>query len=283
MSTSTIFLLLSVILLTGCVSMTKPIQYPQNNIANTISISSKKIENPLEATAGDYYISDSQISVGGASNITSNPNASMFGLIGFGITISIDKTKNYNVISKSSLNAPIKFDQLLQQKIKTELNKEPDSDILTLLNSNQEAHIKLTPSARIDVTDQENIRTSYTVSSSFKNAAENNKNTKRTYYYLSSKKAPLAKWTSNNNAMFHETANQAYSAITKALLLDIQNKIPFASVAPNPNMACKSKLTTNMSTLYNLNLIESPTDLCIAVARNHKNEILHNMLFIIEP
>ncbi|UOG17256.1 hypothetical protein MP622_12200 [Acinetobacter sp. PK01] len=77
-------LVTTTLIITGCTT-TKSIKYPANGQNTTISVSSDQISAMTESGAGDYFISDSQITVGDASKATSNPAAGAFGLIGVGI------------------------------------------------------------------------------------------------------------------------------------------------------------------------------------------------------
>ena len=65
-------LLATTFIITGCTT-TKSIKYPVHGQNTTISVSSEQISAMTESGAGDYFISDSQITVGDASKATSNP------------------------------------------------------------------------------------------------------------------------------------------------------------------------------------------------------------------
>ena len=101
-------------LVTGCAT-TKSIKYPTAGQQTALSVSSEQMSSMTEAVAGDYFIKDSQIMVGDISNLSSSQASSMFGLVGLGVAIAIDKTKNGSAIEKSTLNKPIKFDQETEQ------------------------------------------------------------------------------------------------------------------------------------------------------------------------
>ena len=55
-----------------------------------------------ESGAGDYFIKDSQILVGDSSNASASPVSGMFGLIGVGVAMAIDKTQIVQPLKKLS-------------------------------------------------------------------------------------------------------------------------------------------------------------------------------------
>ncbi|MGE8552101.1 MAG: hypothetical protein ACN6NN_14470, partial [Acinetobacter calcoaceticus] len=141
-------LLISTLLFTGCAT-TKSIQYPAAGKQTSISVSSEQLSSMTESGAGDYFVKDSQILVGDSSNASASPVSGMFGLIGVGVAMAIDKNANSSTIEKSSLNQPIKFDQLIQQKITDSFTQNKADTTLKLLGLNQASEVKIVPYSRL--------------------------------------------------------------------------------------------------------------------------------------
>jgi hypothetical protein len=267
--------LMGSIFLTGCVS-TKPIQYPASGSNTTISVSSESSTYIKESVAGDYFINDSQIIVGDASNTSTNVASGMFGLIGVGVAISIDKKLNGSAISKSTIKQPIKFDQLVQQKINTALAANQTDSSLKLLVSDQLADIKIVPFARISFSEKPNVKVIYGLKAQLKNSADNNASAKRFYNYVSLSKMPLEQWDSNNNAAFMQTADKAFEALSQVLVMDIQHQLNLDTVSDSKQKTCVADRA-----IGDIYFIESPDHLCIAAVK-FKNKTLTDRLLIIE-
>lgn len=267
--------LLGSIFLTGCVS-TKPIQHPASGSNSTISVSSEPITFINESAAGDYFINDSQIIVGDASNASSNVVSNMFGLVGVGIAISIDKKLNSTAISKSTIKQPIKFDQLVQQKINTALAANQTDSSLKLLTSNQLADIKVVPFSRISFSEKPNVKVIYGLKAQFKNSADNNTSAKRFYNYVSLNKMPLEQWDNNNNAVFMQTADKAFEVLSQILVMDIQHQLNLDTISDSNQKTCVAD-----KAIGDIYFIESPDHLCVAAIK-FKNKTLTDRLLIIE-
>ncbi len=270
------FLATSIILMTGCAT-TKSIQYPLNGKNTTVSVSSEQISAMTESGGGDYFINGSQITVGDASNALSNPTSGMFGLIGVGVATAIDKKANGSAISQSSLNKAIKFDALVNQKINDALDSNQVDSSLKVLAINQPSEIKIIPYSRISFKEKPDINIGFGIKSQFKNSMDNNASTKRLYSYISTKKAPLTDWGKNDNALFFDAANTAFTALSKVLVLDMQHQLQLESFDENKQKNCKKSVEMN-----NLNFISAPNDLCIAVFKTNKNQAFQNIVFVVE-
>ena len=123
MNNKNVMAMVIAIMISGC-STVKPMQYPLNGKNTTISVSSAQISALTESGSGDYFIKDSQITVGDAANLSNSVLGNgTLGLIGVGIATAIDKQRNGSAISSSSLNTPIKFDQMLTEQIKLSLSQ----------------------------------------------------------------------------------------------------------------------------------------------------------------
>jgi hypothetical protein len=171
-------LITTTLIITGCTT-TKSIKYPANGQNTTISVSSDQISAMTESGAGDYFISDSQITVGDASKATSNPAAGAFGLIGVGIATTIEKSANASAISKSSLKQAIKFDELTNTKINQAQKENAVDPSLKILQINQTSEIKVVPYARISFKEKPLVSVNFGLKTEFKNSADNQSSAKR--------------------------------------------------------------------------------------------------------
>lgn len=224
-----------------------------------------------ESGSGDHFINDSQIIVGDATNASGGTISTSFGLIGVGIATAIDKTNNYNVIKKSSLYSPIKFDAMINQK----LQKAITSDELSakLGGKNPSADIKIVPYARMSFKDKPLVKTSYGMFVRFKNSADN-KEVKKSYVYTPKEPFALTDLEANGNALFIENADKAFTALAKVFVLDSQNKIDYASSNLNQDSCLNS---TSGEVVY----VNTPQDICLNVAYL-KNKPIVNSLLITE-
>lgn len=270
-----IVLLISAISLAGCASTpSKPAQF--NAQGGGISVSPDPISSMTESGGGDYFVPNSQITVGGARNATNNKAASMFGLIGVGIAMSIDKTSNNSAISKSGLDKPIKFDDLVNGKI-TKAIDDGKFGTYRLSKTAQPQNIDVKPYARIALNDRQKSIVTFGYRVNFKNAL-NNKDSKRFYNFIAKNKYPLSgenSWDANNNQLFNDTANKAFDALTEVLALDTQNKLDFYQFNADKQKECQTDETQN------LKFITSPESLCIGVFQL-KNSVMSQSISVIE-
>lgn len=255
---------------TGCVS-TEIIKYPNLNTKQTISISNQQISAWNEAGVGDYLIKDSQIIIGDASNISSNNITPLFGLIGLGITTVVDKNNNKNLINDSFLNKAIKFDKLVSEKFKS--NIESGKLNATLLEEGQTSDITITPFSRLSFKNSPIVTAKFTYLVRFTDPKTQRKQ-KKTYTYFSKEKSSLNYWEANNNELFINNTNQAFDILTKVLILDMQNKLDVKKIKSSQQEKCKNEFTTS-TTVF----IESPENLCIGVIL-FQNKIFPNNIFI---
>lgn len=269
-------LITSTIIFTGCAT-TKSIQYPAKGSNTTLSVSSEQISAMTESGGGDYFIEGSQITVGDASNVLSNPASGMFGLIGVGVATAIDKRNNGAAVDKSNLKQAIKFDKIVNEKVILTLEQDSTTGSFKILALNQTADIKIVPFARLSFREKPDVTAIFGLKTEFKNAADNNSSTKRLYNYISQKKAPLSQWDMNNNEMFFKHTHQAFDALSSVLSLDIQHKLNLETASEIKQRECKS-----IPTLSHLTFIETPENLCVGVLKNNKGKVFQNMVFVIE-
>ncbi len=128
---------------------------------------------------------------------------------------------NSSAIEKSSLNQPIKFDQLINQKINDSLAKNKADPTLKLLSLNQASEIKIVPYSRLSFREKPIVKVNFGLKTQFKNAADNNADTKRLYHYVSKERISLAEWEAQNNLLFMKKADQAFSALSQVFTLDL--------------------------------------------------------------
>lgn len=266
----------TVIFLTGCAT-TKSMQYPVSGSSSTVSVSSEQISSMTESGGGDHFINNSQITVGDASRALNNPASNMFGLIGVGVATAIDKRNNASAIEKSSLNQAIKFDQLVHQKIQNALSSNQIDPSLKVLAINQISDIKVTPYSRISFINKPDVSVAFSLKAQFKNAADNNANTKRIYHYVKEKKATLSEWDNNKNAMYLKDADTAFTALAKVLVLDMQHQINIDKLSESKQKTCK--VSGQLNHYY---YIESPDDLCIGVFQTNKGVSSPYFVFVVE-
>ncbi len=277
MNNKNIVAMVITIMISGC-SAIKPMQYPLNGKNTTISVSSAQISALTESGSGDYFIKDSQITVGDAANLSNSVLGNgTLGLIGVGIATAIDKQRNASAISSSSLNTPIKFDQMLTEQIKLSLSQNQTDQTLKILELNKDAEIKVVPFARISFSQQPKIMISFAMHTRFKNALDNHKETKRTYHYFSTYTAPLTAWGENNNALFHQKATTAYTDIAKIFVLDIQNQLNVNKLSLSEQNRCQTQFKTT-----GYSFIDNPNQLCIAVLKNPKGQVIESNIYVFE-
>lgn len=261
-------------LFTGCNSVT-PIQYPSASATKTLSVSSK-VEHNSRNVAGEHYITNSQILVSGKTNTTSTIGATAFGLIGAAATIAIDNAANHKAINKSSLNQPIRFDQLLTQNLKNEINQASNQNT-QVLDLNQNADIKISPYAALSFASKPNVSSDYGVVSEFKNSANNDKKAKREYVFVSKNNIfSLAELEANNNLVFMQNANKAFDLISKAIVLDINHQFSVNEFDAEKQNKCQ---TANAGFLF---FLKTPDDSCIGVTKTSKGEVYTNTIFVVE-
>ncbi|MGF2880721.1 hypothetical protein VSN93_11725 [Acinetobacter johnsonii] len=269
-------LLATTFVITGCTT-TKSIKYPVHGQNTTISVSSEQISAMTESGAGDYFISDSQITVGDASKATSNPAASAFGLIGMGIATAIEKNTNASAISKSSLKQAIKFDDLTNAKINQAQAEHIFDPSLKILAINQASEIKVVPYARISFKETPLVSVNFGLKTEFKNSASNQSSAKRFYSYMSKTSVPLSEWDSSNNALFNQKADQAFNALAKAFILDAQHQLNLSVFSETKQKTCQ-----NNKDGQNLSFLEAPEDICIGVLKDKKGKTFEGLLFVVE-
>lgn len=262
------------LLLTGCVAV-KPIAFPQKEQSRTLSISSEAISGMTEAANGDYFISDSQITVGDARNTTETLGSGSLGLLGFGIATILDKSGNASAISNSSLKQAIKFDQIVNEKLKAHLNSVKASENLKLLNNNQVADIKVVPYARISLKDKARMTTTFNLKAEFKNSADNNASSKRIYVFSNLHTAPLSEWDANNNQVFLKEANNAYDTLTHVLALDIEHQLNFNVQDDSRQSQCQA-----LYPIKGMIYLGSPEHLCIGVFKSNKGQVFQNIVSV---
>ncbi|MFT4020336.1 MAG: hypothetical protein QM666_02335 [Acinetobacter sp.] len=273
MKINVFLVLLTTVIFTGCVT-TKPIRYATTN-QQTITVSSEQISAMTESGAGDYFIKDSQITVGDARNATSSPVSGMFGLVGVGIATAIDKKSNSNAIEKSTLNRPITFDKFVKNQVNELMSQKSSSNSSHLLTNDPTADIKLVPFSRLSLREKSWMNVHFGMKSHFKNAADQNASTKRFYQYIGKNRATQSEWEANNNALFMQKADQAFTALSEAFVLDLQQKLKLNSFNPEKQAICQKTLES-----INIFYIDSPENLCIGVSKTTKGKVLETTLFV---
>ncbi|MDC4729105.1 hypothetical protein OHV87_19875, partial [Acinetobacter baumannii] len=254
-------LLISTLLFTGCAT-TKSIQYPAAGKQTSLSVSSEQLSSMTESGAGDYFIKDSQILVGDSSNASASPVSGMFGLIGVGVAMAIDKNANSSAIEKSSLNQPIKFDQLIHQKITDSLTQNKADPTIKLLDLNQASEVKIVPYSRLSFREKPIVKVNFGLKTQFKNAADNNADTKRLYHYVSKDRISLAEWEAQNNLLFMKKADQAFSALSQVFTLDLQHQLNLKAFDESKQKNCKTNADTSL-----VSFIQTPDNLCVGVVK----------------
>ncbi|HFG6938342.1 hypothetical protein [Acinetobacter baumannii] len=269
-------LLISTLLFTGCAT-TKSIQYPAAGKQTSLSVSSEQLSSMTESGAGDYFIKDSQILVGDSSNASASPVSGMFGLIGVGVAIAIDKNANSSAIEKSSLNQPIKFDQLIHQKITDSLTQNKADPTIKLLDLNQASEVKIVPYSRLSFREKPIVKVNFGLKTQFKNAADNNADTKRLYHYVSKDRISLAEWEAQNNLLFMKKADQAFSALSQVFTLDLQHQLNLKAFDESKQKNCKTNADTSL-----VSFIQTPDNLCVGVVKTNKGDVFENSIYIVE-
>lgn len=269
-------LLISTLLFTGCAT-TKSIQYPAAGKQTSLSVSSEQLSSMTESGAGDYFIKDSQILVGDSSNASASPVSGMFGLIGVGVAMAIDKNANSSAIEKSSLNQPIKFDQLIHQKITDSLTQNKDDPTIKLLDLNQASEVKIVPYSRLSFREKPIVKVNFGLKTQFKNAADNNADTKRLYHYVSKDRISLAEWEAQNNLLFMKKADQAFSALSQVFTLDLQHQLNLKAFDESKQKNCKTNADTSL-----VSFIQTPDNLCVGVVKTNKGDVFENNIYIVE-
>lgn len=269
-------LLISTLLFTGCAT-TKSIQYPAAGKQTSLSVSSEQLSSMTESGAGDYFIKDSQILVGDSSNASASPVSGMFGLIGVGVAMAIDKNANSSAIEKSSLNQPIKFDQLIHQKITDSLTQNKADPTIKLLDLNQASEVKIVPYSRLSFREKPIVKVNFGLKTQFKNAADNNADTKRLYHYVSKDRISLAEWEAQNNLLFIKKADQAFSALSQVFTLDLQHQLNLKAFDESKQKNCKTNADTSL-----VSFIQTPDNLCVGVVKTNKGDVFENSIYIVE-
>ncbi|MBN6493321.1 hypothetical protein [Acinetobacter pittii] len=269
-------LLISTLLFTGCAT-TKSIQYPAAGKQTSLSVSSEQLSSMTESGAGDYFIKDSQILVGDSSNASASPVSGMFGLIGVGVAMAIDKNANSSAIEKSSLNQPIKFDQLIHQKITDSLTQNKADPTIKLLDLNQASEVKIVPYSRLSFREKPIVKVNFGLKTQFKNAADNNADTKRLYHYVSKDRISLAEWEAQNNLLFMKKADQAFSALSQVFTLDLQHQLNLKAFDESKQKNCKTNVDTSL-----VSFIQTPDNLCVGVVKTNKGDVFENSIYIVE-
>ncbi|MDC4724165.1 hypothetical protein Q5X58_06875 [Acinetobacter baumannii] len=269
-------LLISTLLFTGCAT-TKSIQYPAAGKQTSLSVSSEQLSSMTESGAGDYFIKDSQILVGDSSNASASPVSGMFGLIGVGVAMAIDKNANSSAIEKSSLNQPIKFDQLIHQKITDSLTQNKADPTIKLLDLNQASEVKIVPYSRLSFREKPIVKVNFGLKTQFKNAADNNADTKRLYHYVSKDRISLAEWEAQNNFLFMKKADQAFSALSQVFTLDLQHQLNLKAFDESKQKNCKTNADTSL-----VSFIQTPDNLCVGVVKTNKGDVFENSIYIVE-
>lgn len=269
-------LLISTLLFTGCAT-TKSIQYPAAGKQTSLSVSSEQLSSMTESGAGDYFIKDSQILVGDSSNASASPVSGMFGLIGVGVAMAIDKNANSSAIEKSSLNQPIKFDQLIHQKITDSFTQNKADPTIKLLDLNQASEVKIVPYSRLSFREKPIVKVNFGLKTQFKNAADNNADTKRLYHYVSKDRISLAEWEAQNNLLFMKKADQAFSALSQVFTLDLQHQLNLKAFDESKQKNCKTNADTSL-----VSFIQTPDNLCVGVVKTNKGDVFENSIYIVE-
>ncbi|WP_254629002.1 hypothetical protein, partial [Acinetobacter oleivorans] len=264
------------LLFTGCAT-TKSIQYPAAGKQTSLSVSSEQLSSMTESGAGDYFVKESQILVGDASSASASPVSGMFGLIGAGVAMAIDKNANSSAIEKSSINQPIKFDQLTNQKINDSLAQNKADPTLKLLDLNQTSEIKIVPYSRLSFREKPIVKVNFGLKTQFKNAADNNADTKRLYHYVSKERISLAEWEAQNNLLFMKKADQAFGALSQVFTLDLQHQLNLKAFDENKQKNCKTNADTSL-----VSFIQTPDNLCVGVVKTSKGDVFENSIYIVE-
>lgn len=268
---------LSTIICTGCAT-TKSIEYPQTNPQTTLSVSSDALSALTEVGSSDYFIKDSQITVGDASNTASKIPPGLFGLIGFGVATAVDKSLNSSAIGKSNLNSPIKFDDLVEQKFNQILSTQNYAPAFKVLAKNNLAEIKVTPYSRISFQNKPQVAISFGLKTQFKNAADQNSMSKRRYIYINPYQALLSQWDQQNNALFKQHADEAFSKLSQVIALDIQHQLKFDTLSPEKNN-CPAQTVFGSQKLH---YIKTTDDLCVAVIKTSKGKAVQTEVFVLK-
>lgn len=274
-SVKNLIILVSAFTITGCA--TGPTKLPTFNSQGTLSVSSDPLSSLTDSGAGDYFVPNSQIMVGDAKNASNSKASSMFGMIGVGIAMSIDKSANHSAISNSGLDKPIKFDDIVDKRIKQAIN-DGKFGSFQAININQPSDLGVTPYARISAKPNQNAAIIFGYRVKFKNAANNNNESKRFYVFIPKNKYPIKgdnSWSSNDNLVFNQTATLAFNTLTEVLALDSQQKLDLSKASQEQQNQCQTDDTKHLT------FIDSPPNLCLGVIK-FKGRVLPQSLMIVE-
>jgi hypothetical protein len=247
------------IVLAGCA--TGPIHYPDLPGPVTLAPSSEVRTSTI--TAGDYQIGNSQVFVGGASDLTNNGANAMFGAVGVLLAIKVDERNNAAAVGDYAQKLGLNFEQALQEKLQAHVAQMPEGQRYMVSATNSPApNIVVAPLARLVIASDNLARLDFQLTTFFKTSAGNDK--RKVYEYYSPTRLSFAQWSESQAAPVQQAVGHALDQIVPVLFQDIRGQLADPFEPGRPTIQWSQKNTPFPTSLTSVVLQETANQFVLA-------------------
>ena len=221
------------IVLAAC-GATKPPVYPKA-ASLTVAASSGTIDLFNEMPAHDYYITNSQVFVGGRDSTGANIIGSMFGLIGAGISMSVNRGRNAAGLEGAEDVFRLSFAAAMDDAFQRAASERAPGKF-TRVDAKATLQLLLIPSARITFTGDEDAYAVFKIKVSFVDG-ESKSDAKRFFQYADfSRKKILGAggWADDGAKTLKAQGNKALPILAGVILDDMAARLQNSAAPINP-------------------------------------------------
>ena len=188
--------------------------YPKSETTN-IFASTDTVSTWTEIAAQDYLIPNSQVFVTGQGS----DGAKYFGLLG----VAINRSQNESATGPAADSLRLTFSSTLTQALNVAISLRPPVPKFNIVGVAEAAQLRLLPSAKLTVSDDNSARLSFRLTVRFIDAAINSETKKEYYYYHggSRKLAGPDSWSDDHASPVMRSSEQAMALLADVLLDDI--------------------------------------------------------------
>ena len=213
-----------------------PAQSPK---AVRINVSPDTVSRLTETPAGDYWIEDSQIFIGGRGNASR-----WFGLSG----AAVDMIRNENAAGGASTTLRIKFDRILLDAFAA-LEKRNALPETKFISSNDSFDAKLLPQARFFIEDDGQVRLTFRLTARMKEEGASSEVTKNYNFTVTGLRPFVGAggWADNNAELVRSESMNAFERLAEAFAFDVSGRFAEASLPAKQRIVTLTSIASGKS------------------------------------
>jgi hypothetical protein len=231
--------------------------YPKSETIN-IFASADTVSTWTETAAQDYLIPNSQVFVTGQGS----DGAKYFGLLG----VAISRSQNESATGPAADSLRLNFSSTLTQALNVAISSRPLVPKFNIVGVAERAQLRLLPSARLTVSEDNSARLSFRLTVRFIDAVTNSETKKEYYYYHgdSKKLAGPDSWSDDHASPVIRSSDQGMALLADVLLDDVAGAFSDAFEPAKQRFANYSAVGSKGKVARALLLKEYPDHLALA-------------------